>query len=56
MFTQAEKDFLIKLLNSAQLGGTRQALQKTMETMDSIERKIKAMPVEEKEDQTGIPH
>ena len=48
MLTQQEKDFLLQLLASAQIGGNRATIVKTLMLMDSIETKIKEMPVEEK--------
>jgi hypothetical protein len=50
MLTPQEKILLLKLLNSAQVSGTRQTVQKTLEDLDALVRKIEAMPVEDEHD------
>jgi len=55
MFTQEEKKLLLDLLNSAQFSGNRETVQKLMERLDILARKIEAMPTEPAEEVSSQP-
>lgn len=44
MFTTSERNFLLKVLKTLRIGGTIDEVKKTMEVMDSIQRKLEASP------------
>lgn len=46
MLTLEEKKMLLDLLNSVQVTGNRATIGKTLEKLDTLARKIEAMPVE----------
>jgi hypothetical protein len=47
MFTEEEKKMMIGILNSVQISGNRQTILQVMEKVDTLIRKIEAMPTEE---------
>lgn len=47
MFTQEEKNFLLKLLNNAQVTGNRNTIPETLAKMDALTKKIEAMPTQD---------
>jgi uncharacterized coiled-coil protein SlyX len=51
MLTLEEKKMLLDLLNGAQISGNRQQIGKMIEKLDTLARKIEAMPVEAVSDQ-----
>jgi uncharacterized coiled-coil protein SlyX len=44
MLTKEEKKTLLDILNSVQISGNRQTIPQMMEKMDTLTRKIEAMP------------
>lgn len=47
MLTPEEKKMLLDLLNNVQVQGNRATIGRTLEKLDTLARKIEAMPVEE---------
>lgn len=46
MLTKQEKQTLIDILNSVQIRGNRETIRKTMEELDALIEKIRALPTQ----------